>query len=120
VLRDQIVNLMDQAAIIRDLGPDHDRVLIEPVRRVIFGGGVSSVERRKIPGLLSAWEKKIAAVCEARKKIADLRTNGRGMDLDGSRGTFWGVLNVEFVDHHRKVEGPRISYALFGMAWTSR
>ena len=38
------------------------------------------------------------------------------MDLKGSRGTFWGALNavLEFVDHHHKIEGPRISYALFG------
>jgi hypothetical protein len=38
------------------------------------------------------------------------------MDLDGSRGTLWGALNavIEFVDHHHKIEGPRISYALFG------
>jgi hypothetical protein len=38
------------------------------------------------------------------------------MDLIGARGTFWGVLNafLEFVDHHHKVEGPRIAYTLLG------
>jgi hypothetical protein len=66
----------------------------------------------KNPGLLRAWENKVVEVREARIKITDLRMNGKGMDLDGSRGTFWGVLNaiLEFVDHHRKVEGSRISY----------
>ncbi len=36
--RNQIVNPMAQAAIIRDPGPDHDRGSIETIRRVIFGG----------------------------------------------------------------------------------
>jgi hypothetical protein len=73
-------------------------------------------DSEKNPGLLSAWENKVVEVREARRKITDLGMNGKGMDLDGSRGTFWGVLNaiLEFVDHHRKVEGPRISYALLG------
>jgi hypothetical protein len=36
--------------------------------------------------------------------------------MDGSRGTFWGVLNavLEYVDHHREVKGSRLSYALLG------
>jgi phage/plasmid-like protein (TIGR03299 family) len=68
------------------------------------------------PGLRRAWENRLAEVTDARKKISELRESGKGMDLDGSRGTFWGVLNaiLEYVDHHRKVEGPRISYVLLG------
>jgi hypothetical protein len=38
------------------------------------------------------------------------------MDLDGSKGTFWGVLNavLEYVDHHREVKDSRLAYALLG------
>jgi hypothetical protein len=58
----------------------------------------------------------VAEIQGARKKISELRENGKGMELAGSRGTFWGVLNavLEYVDHHRKIEGPRISYVLLG------
>lgn len=68
------------------------------------------------PGLKKAWENRVADVLAARKKIAELRETGKGMDMDGSRGTFWGVLNavLEFVDHHRETKGSRISYALMG------
>lgn len=67
-------------------------------------------------GLLRAWENKVAEVRTARAKISELRQSGKGMDLAGSRGTFWGVLNaiLEFVDHHRKVKGPRIGDTLLG------
>jgi phage/plasmid-like protein (TIGR03299 family) len=70
----------------------------------------------KNPGLRRAWEKKVEDAREAHKRIRELRINGKGMDLEGSRGTFWGVLNaiLEFVDHHQRVDGPRISYALLG------
>jgi hypothetical protein len=53
------MNLMDQAAIARDLKPDHDQA-IETVRRVIFGGGVSSVERLDV--LLALTRRKPAEV----------------------------------------------------------
>ncbi len=68
------------------------------------------------PGLRKAWENRVAEVRTARKKIGELRTSGKGMDLAGSRGTFWGVLNavLEFIDHHREVKGSRLSYALMG------
>jgi phage/plasmid-like protein (TIGR03299 family) len=68
------------------------------------------------PGLLRAWEKRVAEVRAARHKIAELRETGKGMLLDGARGTFWGVLNavLEYVDHHREVKGSRLSYALLG------
>lgn len=68
------------------------------------------------PGLLKAWENRVAEVMMARRKIAELRVSGKGMDLDGSRGTFWGVLNavLEFVDHHRETKGSRLAYALMG------
>jgi Domain of unknown function (DUF932) len=70
----------------------------------------------KNPGLQRAWEHKVADVREAHKRITELRMNGKGMNLPGSPGTFWGVLNaiLEFVDHHRKIDGPRITYALLG------
>jgi hypothetical protein len=40
----------------------------------------------------------------------------KGVDLEGSRGTFWGVLNavLEYVDHHCEVDGSRVIYVLFG------
>jgi hypothetical protein len=68
------------------------------------------------PGLLKAWENRLADIRAARKKISGLRESGKGMDLDGSKGTFWGVLNavLEFVDHHRETDGSRLSYALLG------
>lgn len=68
------------------------------------------------PGLLKAWENRVADIMQARRKITDLRENGQGAQLEGSRGTFWGVLNavLEFVDHHKEVKGARISYALMG------
>jgi Domain of unknown function (DUF932) len=67
-------------------------------------------------GLRRAWEKRIAEIHAARKKISELRKSGKGMDLEGSPGTFWGVLNaiLEYVDHHSKVEGSRVPYVLLG------
>lgn len=68
------------------------------------------------PSLLKAWENRTADIHAARKKIGELRESGKGMELDGSRGTFWGVLNavLEFVDHHKKTKGSRVAYALLG------
>ena len=68
------------------------------------------------PGLLKAWENRVEEIRRARKKIAELRESGKGMQLEGSRGTFWGVLNavLEFVDHHKEIKGSRLSYALMG------
>ena len=68
------------------------------------------------PGLLKAWENRRASVHAARNKIAELRESGKGMELEGSKGTFWGVLNavLEFVDHHKETKGSQISYALLG------
>jgi phage/plasmid-like protein (TIGR03299 family) len=68
------------------------------------------------PGLKRAWEKRLEDVLAARRTIKALRENGKGMKLDGSRGTFWGVLNavLEYIDHHREMKGARISYALLG------
>jgi Domain of unknown function (DUF932) len=52
----------------------------------------------------------------ARQAISALREKGKGLELSGSRGTFWGLLNavLEYVDHHSKVSGSRLSYALLG------
>ena len=38
------------------------------------------------------------------------------MNLNGSRGTLWGVLNavLEYVDHHQSVNGDRLAHALLG------
>lgn len=68
------------------------------------------------PGLKKAFEQRLADVFEARKQITTLRETGRGMSLPGSPGTYWGVLNavLEFVDHHQRVDGSRLSYALLG------
>lgn len=73
-----------------------------------------NVERN--PGLMRAWETKVAAVKMATTKITELRAGGKGMELRGSRGTLWGVLNavLEYVDHHQKIEQSRIAYALLG------
>jgi Domain of unknown function (DUF932) len=67
-------------------------------------------------GLRRAWEKRLDEIQGARKKISELRRSGKGMDLEGSPGTFWGTLNaiLEYVDHHRKVEGSRVAYVLLG------
>jgi phage/plasmid-like protein (TIGR03299 family) len=72
------------------------------------------------PGLLRSWEKRVAEAENARKKITELRVSGKGMDLEGSRGTFWGVLNaiLEYVDHHREIDGSRVTYVLFGDGMT--
>jgi hypothetical protein len=66
--------------------------------------------------LRRAWENRIAEVQAARKSISELRESGKGTHLEGSRGTFWGALNaiLEYVDHHRTIEGSRISHVLFG------
>jgi phage/plasmid-like protein (TIGR03299 family) len=68
------------------------------------------------PGLLRAWERRVDAVKAARGAISNLRDIGKGMQMKGSQGTFWGLLNavLEYVDHHRKVEGSRLSYAFLG------
>jgi hypothetical protein len=68
------------------------------------------------PGLLKAWQSNIERLRTARKKIDELRHSGRGMNLDGSKGTFWGVLNavLEFVDHHQKGDKAGPSYSLLG------
>lgn len=62
------------------------------------------------------WAAKITNIREARERMATLREEGRGMDLDGSRGTCWGALNavIEFVDHHQKVDGARVASVLLG------
>ena len=68
------------------------------------------------PGLRRAWETNVERVQKAHKEISTLRQSGRGMDLAGSKGTFWGVLNavLEFVDHHQETNGSRVAYALLG------
>jgi hypothetical protein len=68
------------------------------------------------PGLRKAWEVNVQRVETARAQIRELRQSGRGMNLGGSRGTLWGVLNavLEYVDHHQSVNGDRLAHALLG------
>jgi phage/plasmid-like protein (TIGR03299 family) len=70
----------------------------------------------KHPGVLRNWEERVRETRAAREKIAKLRDDGQGANLNGSRGTFWGALNaiLEFVDHHREIRGSRVAYALLG------
>ena len=58
----------------------------------------------------------MAEIRAARWKITELLETGKGMNLPGSRGTFWGVLNavLEFVDHYQKEEQDSWAYALMG------
>jgi phage/plasmid-like protein (TIGR03299 family) len=70
------------------------------------------------PRSLKAWEKKTAEIRRAKDMISKLRESGKGMGMEGSRGTFWGLLNavLEYVDHYHKVEDSdsRVSYSLLG------
>ncbi len=69
------------------------------------------------PGLLKAWETKTGTIKKARADIRQLRQSGKGMDLPGAKGTYWGALNAitEYVDHHHALkDGSRLAYALLG------
>ena len=68
------------------------------------------------PGLLHAWESRVADVRAVRRKISELRESGKGAALPVSRGTFWGALNavLEYVDHHHQTANGPVSYALLG------
>ena len=68
------------------------------------------------PGVLRAWERRVKDIRAARAKILELRVNGKGAELDGARGTYWGGLNAvcEYVDHHHATNGSALSYALLG------
>lgn len=68
------------------------------------------------PGLRKAWETRLQETRNARKQISHLRESGKGMDLDGSKGTLWGLLNavLEYFDHHRALKGSRLQFALLG------
>lgn len=68
------------------------------------------------PSVMKAWRTKVDAAVAARARIKELTTSGKGQDMEGSKGTFWGALNaiLEYVDHHQKVDQPRIAYALLG------
>lgn len=70
----------------------------------------------RYPGLLKAWEKKRDDVQQARKKIVELCSSGKGVELPGVRGTYWGVLNaiLEYVDHFKETKGSKLTYALLG------
>lgn len=66
--------------------------------------------------LRKSWETNFERIQKTRKNIIELRQSGKGMELKGSKGTFWGALNavLEFVDHHQKTEDSPVPYALLG------
>ena len=68
------------------------------------------------PGLKKNYENDVKRMTEAREEITKLRESGEGMDLEGSKGTFWGVLNAvtEYIDHHQETKGSKFQYALLG------
>jgi len=68
------------------------------------------------PSVMKAWRTKVDAAVAARARIKELTTSGKGQDTEGSKGTFWVALNamLEYVDHHQKVDQPRIAYAFLG------
>jgi phage/plasmid-like protein (TIGR03299 family) len=67
-------------------------------------------------GLLKAYEIRLAEIRAARKKILELSESGQGMDLVGTRGTYWGALNavLEYIDHYQETKMAKIAYALIG------
>jgi phage/plasmid-like protein (TIGR03299 family) len=68
------------------------------------------------PVLQRRWERQVAEVRATRATISRLRQGGKGASLDSARGTLWGALNavLEYVDHHRPVNGSRVPFALLG------
>lgn len=68
------------------------------------------------PRLRKIYETKVANILEARKQIKRLRKEGKGAEIEGAKGTFWGALNavIEYIDHHKEIKGSRVSYALLG------
>jgi phage/plasmid-like protein (TIGR03299 family) len=73
-----------------------------------------NAERNK--GLLTAYDNRLRQIRAAREKITELRETGKGMELVGTRGTYWGALNavLEYVDHYEKTKVAKIAYALIG------
>lgn len=69
------------------------------------------------PGLLKAWETKTGTIKKARADIQQLRKSGKGMNLPGANGTYWGALNAitEYFDHHQDNDSnSQVAYALLG------
>ncbi len=69
------------------------------------------------PRRLKAWKTRTETINQARTKIQQLRSNGKGMDLDSANGTYWGALNAitEYVDHHHTIKDDScLAYALLG------
>jgi phage/plasmid-like protein (TIGR03299 family) len=73
-----------------------------------------NIERH--PGLKKAYETRCQDILKARESITKLRMQGKGMEMETAAGTFWGVLGAitEYIDHHKEIEGSRVSYALLG------
>lgn len=73
-------------------------------------------DMERYPGLKRAYELKLEEAQQARGAIMDLRQSGKGMDLEGSADTLWGLLNavLEFVDHHRAASAGKIQSNLIG------
>lgn len=69
------------------------------------------------PVVRKNWETRLRKAEEIRRQIIELLGSGRGMELDTSAGTFWGLLNAvtEYVDHHTgKTDGDRLVHSLLG------
>ncbi len=96
------------------------RVCREDVFRTIIEGLLPEPKKPRnadrSPGVLRAWERRVTDIRAARAKILELRMNGKGAEVDGARGTYWGALNavLEYVDHHHVSNGSALSYALLG------
>jgi phage/plasmid-like protein (TIGR03299 family) len=71
----------------------------------------------KNPAVRKNWETRLRKAEEMRRQIIELLESGRGMELDTSAGTFWGLLNAvtEYVDHHTgRADGDRLVHSLLG------
>jgi hypothetical protein len=84
-------------------------------------GGVGALLRRE--GLYSSTRVRKAE--EMKRDVVNLLELGRGVELDTSAETFWGLLNAvtEYVDHHTgKVDRDRLVHSLLsdGMAFEMR
>ena len=89
----------------------------EEILTTLFPDPTRPQNADKKPALQKAWETKLADVRAARATIANLRQHGKGMELNNTADTYWGVLNAvtEFIDHHKEVkDGHRLAYTLLG------
>jgi phage/plasmid-like protein (TIGR03299 family) len=62
------------------------------------------------------YQARLKSIKEARSRISDLRSNGKGADIKGVKESLWGTFNavLEFIDHYEKNSGNNIASNLFG------